>query len=86
MNVKRGLKSAAKPWTQFTYNITFEINFKIIDDNTHGNYLFFTVYTGVQTVCTRPSKTFEFPNDVDDSAFIIFNRDLALALISYVYW
>ena len=31
INVKLGLNSAAKPWIQFDYNITFEINGKIID-------------------------------------------------------
>ena len=41
--MKSGLNSAAKPWTQYNYNITFEINGKIIDVNIHWNYLFFTV-------------------------------------------
>ena len=35
INVKRGLNSTAKPWTQFNYNITFEINVKIIAVNIH---------------------------------------------------
>ena len=39
---------------------------------------------GIQTVCIRPSRTLECPNDVADKAFITFNRDLALALISCV--
>ena len=34
-NVKRGLNSAARPWTQFNYNITFEINGKITAVNIH---------------------------------------------------
>ena len=29
--------------TQFNYNITFEINCKIIDVNIHVNYIFFAV-------------------------------------------
>ena len=29
-NVKRGVNSAAKPWTQFNYNIAFEINVKLL--------------------------------------------------------
>ena len=33
INGKRRLNSAAKPWTQFNYNITFEINGKIIAVN-----------------------------------------------------
>ena len=33
INVKRGLDLAAKPWTQFNCNITFEINGKIIAAN-----------------------------------------------------
>ena len=35
INVKGGLNSATKPWTQFNYNITFETNDKIIDANIH---------------------------------------------------
>ena len=42
INVKRGLNLAAKPWTQFNYNVPFEINGKIIDGNVHQNYVFFT--------------------------------------------
>ena len=44
MNVKRGLNLVEKPWTQFDYNITYEINCKIIDVNIHWNCLFFAVY------------------------------------------
>ena len=29
--------------TQFNYNVTFEINWKIIDGNIHLNYIFFAV-------------------------------------------
>ena len=43
INVKRRLNSAAKSWTQINFNITFEINGKIIAVNIHWNYLFFTV-------------------------------------------
>ena len=35
INVERGLNSAAKPWTQFNYSITFEKNGKIIAVNIH---------------------------------------------------
>ena len=35
INIKRGLNSTVKTWTQFNYNITFEINGKIIDGNIH---------------------------------------------------
>ena len=35
INVKRGLNSAAKTWTQFNYNITFEIKGKSIDAYIH---------------------------------------------------
>ena len=35
INVKRGLNSAAKPWTQFNYNTTFSIYDKIIAVNIH---------------------------------------------------
>ena len=42
INVKRGLTSVAKLWTQINYNVTFEKNDKIIDANIHRNYLFFT--------------------------------------------
>ena len=44
IKVKRGLNSAAKPWNQLNYNLTFEINGNIIDGNIHCNYSFFTVY------------------------------------------
>ena len=40
INVKRELNSNAKPWTQLNYNITFEINGKIIDVNIHWNYFY----------------------------------------------
>ena len=43
INVKRGLNSASKSWTQFDYNIAFEIPGKIIDANIYWNYLLFTV-------------------------------------------
>ena len=43
INVKRGLNSVAKPWTQFNYNITFEINGNIIAVNIHWKDLFFTI-------------------------------------------
>ena len=33
INVKRERNSATKPWTPFNYNITFEINGKIIAVN-----------------------------------------------------
>ena len=33
INVKRGLNSVAKPWTQFNYNLTFEINGKVVAVN-----------------------------------------------------
>ena len=43
MNIKRGLNSVANPRTQFNYNITFEINWKVINANINKNYLFFAV-------------------------------------------
>ena len=43
INVKRGLNSASKSWTQFNFNITFEINGKITDGNILWNYLYFRV-------------------------------------------
>ena len=35
---------------------------------------------------TMLSVSFEIPNDVEDRAFIVFNLDLAPALISLVHW
>ena len=35
INVKRGLNSAPKPWTQFNYNIAFKVNGNINNDNIH---------------------------------------------------
>ena len=39
--LKYVINSVAKLWTQYNYNITFEINAKMIDVNIPRKYLFF---------------------------------------------